>query len=192
MVEFFKSFKVFLFTSIKTLYGWVAFTFGLSSLILPFINIPLPPKYRGCDMSIILMTIAWCFAFIAAFKVYHDLRIKSVSDYNDLKEKRIKEVYASFPETKKGMAFRELFKLYEWGESEKKTCEERQRRWDDEVIIMLNKHFSGQCKVNYLLETRRRPELLPNVSPLDVNEFDSALYYIENLLKRDFDTYFES
>jgi len=129
---------------------------------------------------------------MSPYWMYKELQDKYSNELKELKDKSIKEVYDAFPETKKGIVFRELFKLYNWGEQEQKTCEERQRKWDDAVIITLNKHFSEQCKINYLLGTGRRVVDLNNISPLKINKFDDALYYIKDLLERMFDTYYKS
>ena len=190
MAEFFKSFKVFFITSIKTVYGWISFIFGLLSLVLPFINIPLPTKYQGCDMSIILMIIAWLFVFIAALKVFHDERMKWVSDYNELKDKRINDVYAFMPEALKGKVFKELYELYIQGEFEKNSSEEKRKKWDEEVISFLDKHFQSICKNNYLLATGRA-FAPPRIIPINDNRYNNAVSNIKDLLDNDFNTYFK-
>jgi hypothetical protein len=188
MAEFFKSFKVFFLTSIKTVYGWISFIFGLLSLVLPFINIPLPTKYQGCDMSIILMIIAWLFVFIAALKVFHDERMKWVHDYNELKNKRINEIYSFIPEALKGKVFKDLYELYREGEFLKEASEERRKKWD--VMSFLGKYFQNICKNNYLMATGRvfAP---PRIIPINDSRYNDAVSYIKDLLDNGFHTYFK-
>jgi len=185
-MESLKSFGLFFHHSINTLYGWIAIILTISSILshfinISFINIFLPAKHQGYNMSItiILMIVAWCFVFLAAFQNYHKLRMKKV-------EEGLKYI----PEAMEGKVFRKLYLLYREGLNCEKNPE-RQQSWDNEIIIMLTDHFNDWCKFYYLQETKRRPEL-NLLTPLNAENFTIALSYVEKLINLDFNTYFKS
>ncbi len=172
-----KSLKFFLNQFIKIAWTAIIFVFlnltGIYNLIKPVkwrdITLLNIWGYIGCTIAIIIIIL---YASIIA---YHKLRMQKMAEY--LK-------YA--PELNKDRIFRIFYKLYKEGEFLKNANAERRQKWDEEVLINMEKYCTFACKMNYLIDTGRRAD---KVSLLQDEYYDKAVSRIQDYLDNMFQHY---
>ncbi len=162
------SFRLFLIDVIKNGFFWLSVLIDIYAL---FINPLLPRKYYMPTLGIILF--GFIILFFAGLSSYHKLRMESL-------EKFVK----FFPEAHKDKIFRIFYKLYQEGVFYKKTTTKQRQKWDEDILIEIDKYCRIEFKNNYLSSTGRRNW---EFTPLTDNNYDKALSALKYFIDRDFD-----